>query len=96
MRSIIGGEKSSAPPTPNYSRSPVYKHRPIVPSTSSQYQAPDVVRSETPDRSTINEQLNKIKGKLNPVKEMQILARQNTNEDVCPKPDTIAAIRHPK
>lgn len=83
--SIISAEKSVAPPTltPNYSRSPVYKHRPVVPSTSSNFQAADIVRSETPERSTINKQLSQIKGKLNPVKEMQFLARQNTDQDVC-------------
>lgn len=51
------------------SRPTVYKRRPSSPSPNE------------PQRSIINAELNAIRGKLNPVKELQLLARQNSNND---------------
>lgn len=60
----------SGPSRPN-----VYKRRPSSPS------APIVRANDSTQRTAINEDLNALRGKLNPVKELQMLARQNSNND---------------
>lgn len=58
-------------------RPTVYKRRPSSPSPN----APIIRATDTAQRSAINEDLSAIRGKLNPVKELQMLARQNSNND---------------
>lgn len=62
----------SGPSRPN-----VYKRRPSSPSPN----APIIRASDAPQRSVVNENLNAFRGKLNPVKELQMLARQNSSND---------------
>lgn len=62
----------SGPSRPN-----VYKRRPSSPNPN----APIIRANDTPQRSAINEDLNSVRGKLNPVKELQMLARQSSNND---------------
>lgn len=40
----------------------------------------DIIRSTTVDRSAVNPELSSVIGKLNPVKEMQILGRTNSHD----------------
>lgn len=57
----------------------VYKIRPPSPTPTAL-----IARSEAPERSVLNDDLNAIRGKLNPVKELQLLGRQNSgNDQVC-------------
>lgn len=57
-------------------RPAVYKRRPSSPNPNV-----PIIRSEAPERSVVNEDLSAIRGKLNPVKELQLLGRQNSNND---------------
>lgn len=43
-----------------------------------------IIRNQAPERSAINEDLSSIRGRLNPVREMQLLGRSNdaNNDDV--------------
>ena len=59
------------------SRPTVYKRRTSSPSPN----APIIRANDAPQRSVINEDLSAIRGKLNPVKELQMLARQSSNND---------------
>lgn len=80
--SVIPHEESVSNYNSSSLRPAVYKKRPVTLTSSSKPSI--IIRNEAPERSVINEDLSKLKGKLNPVKEMQILAKQNSNsEDVC-------------
>lgn len=57
-------------------RPAVYKRRPSSPNPNV-----SIIRSEAPERSVVNQDLSAIRGKLNPVKELELLARQNSNND---------------
>lgn len=59
------------------SRPTVYKRRPSSPSPN----APIIRANDATQRSVINEDLNAMRGKLNPVRELQMLARQSSNND---------------
>lgn len=59
------------------SRPAIYKRRPSSPNPN----APIVRANDTTQRAAINEDLSAIRGKLNPVKELQMLARQNSNTE---------------
>lgn len=59
------------------SRPAIYKRRPSSPNPN----APVVRANDATQRAAINEDLSAIRGKLNPVKELQMLARQNSNND---------------
>lgn len=72
---IIPGDEVARLLSP--SRPTVYKRRPSSPSPN----APILRANDAPARSAINEDLNAIRGKLNPVKELQLLGRQSSNND---------------
>ncbi|XP_031623809.1 neither inactivation nor afterpotential protein C [Contarinia nasturtii] len=57
-------------------RPAVYKSRATSPTPRN-----PIIRYEAPERSAINADLSAVKGKLNPVKELQLLARQNSAND---------------
>lgn len=63
---------------PSPSRPTVYKRRPSSPLPNT-YVAP-IIRNETPERTVVSDNLNKAIGKLNPVREMELLA-QNRSAD---------------
>ena len=69
---IIPGEQVShlLPASP---RPVVYKSRSASPTPKS------ILRHDSHDRSVANEDLNAARGKLNPVKELQMIGRQNSN-----------------
>lgn len=54
----------------------MYKRRPSSPSPSV-----PIIRHEGPERSVVNENLSAVRGNLNPVKELQLLGRQISNND---------------
>lgn len=68
------------------SKPSVYKKRPAPVPVPVPVPVPKdratVCEPTTVERSTINSDLTKVIGKLNPVREMQILARNNSNNDV--------------
>lgn len=63
-------------PSPSPSRPTVYKRRPSSPLPNT-YVAP-IIRNETPGRSVVSDDLNKAVGKLNPVREMELMARNRS------------------
>lgn len=78
IRIIPGDEISRHFPAPT--RPTIYKSRSASPTPKV-----SVARYEAPDRSAVNEDLSSslsaIRGKLNPVKELQMLGRQNSTND---------------
>lgn len=66
-------------PSPSPSRPTVYKRRPSSPLPNT-YVAP-IIRNETAERSVVSDDLNKAIGKLNPVREMELLARNRSADN---------------
>lgn len=56
--------------------------RPVVYKSRSGSPTPKpILRYEAPDRPVASADLNAVRGKLNPVKELQMIGRQNSNND---------------